>query len=479
MHWKTVILALIVMLFTTACVGTSEEKGIGKKENSHIQTFVKESKYPNMEIETEIGEYDKYKYAIHFPRTKQKQINLTIREFIKEHKKQFLNDAQKIQPKGNDYSELLLDYDITHLSDNIISIVFNNNVKLAGKESTERNYTLNFQLNSGKQISLEELLLDYSSLQQIADISQNKILQDAKTMKLTNYDRVIDGTAPKVANYESFSFSNHSLDFYFKEKQIGPKSIGPYKVEVAINDLNGIVKDSYMHSLEQVFSNETEILSNTTTNKEEKKSSLSPDGKYVAITFDDGPHHQLTPYILDILKKHKAKATFFVLGNRVEYYPEIVKRTFDEGHEIGNHSWSHPKLTSLSQQELRNQIYHTSSAVAKITGVAPATIRPPYGAFNDQVKQVLNGPIVNWSVDTLDWKHHNKEMIKKIVREKTRNGSIILMHDIHSATAQALDSVLTELSQKGYQFVTVSQLLEIEDQANNVPGQVFLNKPAS
>lgn len=378
MNWKPVILALIFMLFTTACVGKEKAEGNEKKVDSHIQTYVKESRYPNMEIETEIGEYDEYKYAIHFPRTKQDEINTKIKSFIDQQKQDFFNQAKKIKPKNNDFSELLLDYDITHLSDTLVSIVFTNNQNIAKKESKETKYTLNFDLNSGKQI----------------------------------------------------------------------------------------------------ISNDTEILSNTTTN-ENKSSVLAPAGKYVAITFDDGPHDKLTPYILDVLKKHKAKATFYVLGNRVEYYPEIVKRAFDEGHEIGNHSWSHPKLTNLTPQELRKQIYQTSSAVAKITGTAPATIRPPYGAFNDNVKQILNRPIVNWSVDTLDWKHKNKEMVKKIVRQNTRNGSIILMHDIHTSTAQALDSILTELSSKGYQFVTVSQLLEIEDNANSVAGKVFMNKPTS
>ncbi|WP_042352950.1 polysaccharide deacetylase family protein [Bacillus massiliigorillae] len=473
MKFKLVILLLVATLFTVGCA----EKTIGNKEDDHIQKYVKDSKYPELEIETEIGEYDTYKYAIHFPRTDQEDVNSVIKHLVAKQKKTFVSQAKKTKTDKGTFSELLLDYKITNLSDTLLSIVFSSSKNIYGQESHKQMYTLNFDRKTGKQIKLKNLLTDDSSLQKIARLSQNMILQDAKAMELSDVSQVMDGTKPELSNFSAYSFSNNTMDIYLKEEQIGPKEMGTYKVQIALNDLNGVLEKSYTDSLELKIPNETELLSNTTTGQEQqqKQSALTPGVKYVALTFDDGPHHQLTPRILDILKKYNAKATFFVLGNRVEYYPEIVKRTVDEGHEIGSHSWSHPKLTSLKPAELAQQINQTSNSVEKITGKPPATLRPPYGAVNDAVKQATNGPIVNWSVDTLDWKHHNKEKVKQIIRQNTRDGSIILMHDIQKASADALEDIIIYLSKQGYHFVTVSQLLQLGDHPEKYVGKVYTN----
>lgn len=474
MKFKLVVLLLATVLLTAGCA----EKTINDKNaDDHIQTYVKNSTYPELEIETEIGEYDTYKYAIHFPRSKQENINKVIKQLVTAQKEDFIQAAMKVTPKKDSFSELLLDYKVTNISDTLLSIAFTHNENIYGQESKKQVYTVNFDRKSGKPITLTDLFTDDTSLQKLARLSQNVILQDPKAMKLSNVSDVMDGTKPEIDTFNAFSFSNTTMDIYLKEKQIGPKELGPYKIQIPLSDLNGILAKAYSDSLELKIPTETEILSKTTGGKENKppKSALTPGVKYVALTFDDGPHHQLTPRILDILKKHQAKATFYVLGNRVEYYPEIVKRTVDEGHEIGSHSWSHPKLTSLKPTELAQQINQTSNSIEKITGKPPATLRPPYGAVNDAVKRSIKGPIVNWSVDTLDWKHHNKEKVKQIVRQTTHDGSIILMHDIQKASADALEDIIVSLSKQGYHFVTVSQLLQLGDHPDRYVGKVYTN----
>ncbi|MFS0784073.1 polysaccharide deacetylase family protein [Bacillus sp. 1P06AnD] len=474
MKWKFVVLSLAVLFTLTAC---GKMTNSGQKKDTHVQTSVKESKYPGMEIETEVGEYKTYKYAIHFPRTKHEKINSSIKSFVKNERDQFISEAKKKKPQGKNYSELLLDYDITHSSKNLLTVVFSSNANLVGEQSNDSIYTLNFDRKTGKKIKLDALLKnDDASLQRLSSIAQYSLLNNSKIMAKTNPERVMEGTKAELSNYRTYGFSDHSMDIYFHQNQVGPA----YKLQIALNELNGVVKDSYMKTLEQVITNDTELLSDTTGKKTEKKPyRLIPGQKYVALTFDDGPHHQWTPYILDVLKKHKAKATFFVLGNRVEYYPNIVKRAFDEGHEIGSHSWSHPKLTSLTKPELVKQINQTSTAVAKIIGQTPTSFRPPYGAYNPEVQRMANAPIVNWSVDTLDWKHKNKDLVKKIVKERTHNGSIVLMHDIHEASALALDDILTSLSKQGYHFVTVSQLLQLQGNPGNYVGEVYFNGKVS
>ena len=182
--------------------------------------------------------------------------------------------------------------------------------------------------------------------------------------------------------------------------------------------------------------------------------------KRVALTFDDGPHPKVTQQILKTLKKYNAKATFFVLGESVEKNPNVLKEVFNAGHEIGNHTYSHPKLTTLTNKQIQTQVESTNKAVKSITGNNPTVFRPPYGSYDKTVSSQLNVPNVLWTVDTLDWKHRDPKKTLQIVKSNVKNGSIILMHDIHQSTADALDSVISTLQKQGYEFVTVSEILK-------------------
>lgn len=182
--------------------------------------------------------------------------------------------------------------------------------------------------------------------------------------------------------------------------------------------------------------------------------------KRVALTFDDGPDEKVTPQILATLKKYEAKATFFMVGKNALKNPGIVKQIYEEGHEIGNHTWNHPKLTNLPKSTIKQEADSTSNAIYKAIGQNPTVFRPPYGATNEQVRSVLSMPTILWSVDTLDWKHRNAAKILSNVKASTKDGSIILMHDIHQSTANGLENVLLYLQQQGYEFVIVSEILQ-------------------
>lgn len=204
---------------------------------------------------------------------------------------------------------------------------------------------------------------------------------------------------------------------------------------------------------------------------------LDPNKKHVALTFDDGPHKEVTPKVLDILAKYNARATFFVLGNRAEFYSEILKRVISEGHEIGNHSWSHPHLARLSQNEIKNQLSKTNEQIVKTAGARVGLIRPPYGEINDAIESSVNGPIINWSVDTRDWDTRNPNEILSEVQSQVEDGSIILMHDIYPSTAELLTMVLDWLQKEGYQIVTVSALLGFSTASENpVAGKVYFQE---
>lgn len=189
----------------------------------------------------------------------------------------------------------------------------------------------------------------------------------------------------------------------------------------------------------------------------------------LALTFDDGPHDVVTPQVLDILLRQQVKATFFIVGSRVAGREALLQREFHEGHEIGNHSWSHPDLTKLSPADAEGQISATQRAIAGAGVPAPHILRPPYGAIDSMVAARANMTIVRWNIDPEDWGHKDAAKIHQNVMEHVKPGGIILLHDIDPATVGALEPIIVELK-PNYQFVTASQLLDLSP---GDPGQYF------
>lgn len=195
-------------------------------------------------------------------------------------------------------------------------------------------------------------------------------------------------------------------------------------------------------------------------------SSCNVDGPYIAMTYDDGPHGVNTPRLLDMLKERNIKATFFMVGQCVVQYPQIVKRMVAEGHEVASHSWSHPLLSKMSDASVHSQLKKTHDAIVEACGVAPKTMRPPYGGFTERQRRWSFGEfgykVILWDVDPLDWKFRNAASVERQILAKTRPGSIILTHDIHKSTIDAMPSTLDALLAKGYKFVTVSELIAMD-----------------
>jgi len=196
-------------------------------------------------------------------------------------------------------------------------------------------------------------------------------------------------------------------------------------------------------------------------------------GRTIAITFDDGPSAKLTPQLLDILKARGVKATFFVVGQNAAEYPDILKRAVAEGHEIGNHSWSHLQLNRLGDAALTAQIEKTNAAIKAAIGHDPVVMRPPYGATNAKLDRRFNEQwglkVIIWDVDPLDWKYRNSARVQNTILSQTKPGSIILVHDIHPTSVAAMPATLDALLAKGYKFVTVSELIAMGEETPATP----------
>lgn len=195
-------------------------------------------------------------------------------------------------------------------------------------------------------------------------------------------------------------------------------------------------------------------------------SSVKTSQKVLAMTFDDGPHPSLTPKLLDILKERNIKCTFFLIGNLVKIYPAIVRRIIAEGHEIGNHTWTHCSLTSRSDEQIRSELKKSEDAVYEVAGVRPHLMRPPYGAINTRIKDLMFSEFgystIMWSVDPQDWRRPGVAAVTSRLVNGAHPGAIMLSHDIHPPTITAMPAMFDQLLAKGYQFVTVSQLLNME-----------------
>lgn len=189
--------------------------------------------------------------------------------------------------------------------------------------------------------------------------------------------------------------------------------------------------------------------------------SINPDKPMVALTFDDGPGKR-TEELLETLEEYNAHATFFVLGTNVKRYPDEIKKMHKIGCEVGNHSYDHEDLSKLKKKGLKEQIDSTNELISELTGYGTMLVRPPYGAISDIMKKQLKQPMILWNIDTLDWKTKDVENTKKAVMDDVKDGDIILLHDIHSATIDAAIELIPMLIEDGYQLVTVSEMAAIK-----------------
>ena len=263
-------------------------------------------------------------------------------------------------------------------------------------------------------------------------------------------------------NYQIFM----DYDYYYEDEII---DLSLYTYKEKNNILRKITKDIKIDMSTKAITSNNLIRSNsynysffTTTH----------NNKLIALTFDDGPNNN-TSRILDILDKYHVKATFFILGTNIQNHETIVKRIHDSGHQIGNHMYSHKLITRLKDKEILNEIEKTDNLIYSITKEKTEILRPSYGSLNKRIKRIVNKPIINWNIDTLDWKYHNSKMISKKILNKVNDGDIILMHDIYTATSNSLEITIPELLKKGYQLVTIKELFYYKNRKPKIGEQYY------
>ena len=187
---------------------------------------------------------------------------------------------------------------------------------------------------------------------------------------------------------------------------------------------------------------------------------VNENGPVIALTFDDGPYPKVTGHILDVLEKNGVCATFFVLGSRIEGHEDMLTRMDELGCEIGNHSFSHADLTRLSKADCQRELSDTDAEIRRVTGHEASVVRPPYGYYNKTVMSAAERPLILWTVDTNDWRGKAPGEIADYVIQQAKEGSVILMHDQQTQTADAMEMIIPTLIEEGFRFVTVSELID-------------------
>lgn len=358
-------------------------------------------------INTIIENSDSKVCAITYPVTNIKKLDKQVISYIESQKEK-------------NFKELNIDYTFDIIDDRYINIVLKTYM-----DETFDIQTFVFDTKKSKFLEIDDLVSKNSL------ITINQTLEN-KSNKNIGY------------NYDKLTFDENFLYFYFLN------DVGIETVNVPIHDTEFLL-DIGIPELEEKLFSETK-----------KTKVIDPYKPIVALTFDDGPS-KYTDDILDVLSENDANATFFVLGNKVKNYSNTLNKMLANGNEIGNHSYNHRELQVLSEEELLFQIETTQDIIKEKTGYTPIYLRPTYGNTNNFLKKNSNLEIVLWTVDPEDWKYKNSKTIANRVINKTKDGSIVLMHDTKKRSLEALKIIIKKLKEKDFQFVTISELKEVNE----------------
>lgn len=442
---KTLLILLNVVL--VALIGVSSFYLYHVLQNREITNFIKnkeaeDNRKENQDIQ--IGNIGYYHITAYFPKDSEGNRIAAVENLINQKVKKDFGQAKAL---GNIHELIFISS--SDSSTNIPNVrkteVSTDAYKVSGlkishlKKGTPQSILLNA---SNQRFSLADL---FTNLDKARHVLSEHFKNELKAKGISD-----DQIAQYVLAFETVDLQ--SLDFTYEAGRVilhlpgGELGMTDSSVEIA--HLFDFVNTQYLM--------ESDIQAYEAYQAEKARQAAQ---NMVALTFDDGPNPKTTPQVLDTLKKYHAKATFFILGQNIAGNEELIKRMVAEGHQVANHSWSHPNFVNLSPEQVKHEVEQTQSALEQITGHRPLMVRPPYGSVNKTVMAAMGLPAMYWSVDSLDWKSRNATAILGVIKANTRPGSIILMHDIHQPTADSLESVLQYLQEKGMSTGTLSDML--------------------
>ncbi len=402
-----------------------------------VRDFGKPASYIHMDEKLVVG--------ILYPETDYPFINEAINQWINETADNYIAEASGYTDES-ELSELTVSYDSYSITQSTVSI------KLSGTFfSPNLAHPVDIIKTFNADIETQQFL-------SVKDIIKNSFMADF--LKIILEKSGVQNEDVDAAFFNNLLLTKNGIEIILNRGDYLPMSAGTKKITLSFDELSGMLaRDLKTSSLPPAPDNSDDTPAPETPSD---KPSVDPNKPMLALTFDDGPS-TYTDRLLDLLEHHGGKGTFFVLGNMIGGREDTLRRIYTEGHEIGNHSWSHRQLTTLPEKEITDEIMMTRAKIYDITGADCLIVRPPYGSYDEKVKEVgkeLGVYFVNWSVDTLDWEHKDASAVYDEVMKSAKDGSIILCHDLHKTTVDAMVTVIPKLIESGYQLVTVSELME-------------------
>ena len=383
--------------------------------------------------------------AVYYPAVQQQGMQEAVSHVAEEMLSQIMERSSEYK-KEKDRLLIRGDYRMNVLDERYTAYCFEITTSLDDRYSYGRLY----DVQQDQWVDLSTLL-DESALKRVS-AEMRVVLKENEAMREAAYQLpLIEATAWDSGNYFNYYIGENGLEFFLNPDQ--DLISQPVSVTVSFDVLQA------HFNLQGEFPEEQTVVLDVLPRV------IDPNRPMVALTFDDGPHPKNTPEILDLLQHYDSAATFFMQGFRIERYPETTLMVVNAASEAANHSYDHKKLTKLHGDALLFQLNRADELLRELTAdqFSMKHYRPPYGALNDEVKANASTPMILWDVDTLDWKTRDPQSTIDITLAEAQEGSIILMHDIHAETVQAVRTIIPQLIEQGYQLVTVEEMLSAKN----------------
>lgn len=460
------IILAALLLFLCGCTAKENKNTVLSPAMKQYLSAVNDFEVPVREYGEERSNLlfgEKLVVGVFYPAVEIAEMDSEIEKWVEETVAYYQTEVAGFEDNNNGAaSELTVSYDSYLTDKKIVS------VKMAGyfesphlAHPVEIMETFNGNLETQKMLQLDDI---------INPGAREKLL----TMLLEKVD--LEKSKADENILDKWVLTSDGLEIILPRGEYLPMSDGTKYIFFSYEELKGIIAESDGENDAEEESTDPSDEDKAVEKDEPFKAEIDKTKPMIALTFDDGPSAH-TDRLLDIFKSYGGKGTFFVVGNIIDNRADTVKRIVSDGHEIAGHSWNHRQLTSLTQSDIKDQIMSTRAKIYDLTGYDAKLVRPPYGAYNDTVKAVakeVDVSLINWSVDTLDWKYRDADTVYKAIMEDAYDGAIILCHDLHKTTVDAMERAIPALLEKGYQLVTVSELLEAKGKTIEA-GKVYFN----
>lgn len=456
-----IIIPFLILLFSAGLFGIyflNQSHSRQTTAPSDEKYYFADSKYSGVRSKFVTRDNKREKVSIEYPITENEKINRLISESIDKIDRDFQNTVLLATVFDKPMTETI-GYQVTYNTSEALSIVVNIKQDMNGAHPASMTQFWTFDKKSGEVVGLADFTEQSDeAAEAIISAAKNSISQIIKQRQQPEID------LNEIINKEALSNfiitnNGNSLAWPLGQASLLPSSYGELTITVPISSVSKYLQNPTARKL-------VNIPKPPEPKPEPAPAPAAPTpapttgNKVIALTFDDGPG-PYTAHLLDILDQYGAKATFFLIGSKVSGQASVVRSIQARGHQLGNHSWSHPELPKLSVDQIAGEIDRTNEAIRQATGVKPSILRPPYGAVNGVVLEQLrlrNMSSILWSVDTRDWADRNSQIVCSRAVAGARPGAVILMHDIHQTSVNAVPCILSSLKQQGYSFVTIQRL---------------------